>query len=215
MKTLLTIISLSTAIIAQAQAGDDRTYRVTITNATTHHVLTPPVIATHNSNFKVFNVGGHASQGLVTQAETGNPSEISLELQNSHGVNSVASGSAPILYGQSASFDITASKKDLVSMTTMLATTNDGFAAINAQPLPKKSVSYFAYVYDAGSEMNNESCSHIPGPPCAADSGNARTVTNEGFISIHNGIHGGSDLNAKHLDWRGPAAIVTITRIND
>jgi hypothetical protein len=215
MKKLLTLITLSTALATQVQADDNTTYRVTITNATTHHVLTPPVIAIHNRNFRVFKVADSASQGLITQAETGNPSEISLELENSHGVSSVTTGTDVIPYGQSASFEITAGKRSRISMTSMLATTNDSFAAINAQALPKRSASYFAYAYDAGSEMNNESCSHIPGPPCAANTGNARTETGEGFISVHNGIHGGSDLNAKHLDWRGPVAIVTVTRIDD
>ena len=215
MKKLLTIFGLSTVIAFQAQASGYNTYRVTVTNATTHHVLTPPVIVVHNRNFSVFNVGGTASAGLVLQAETGNPSELSIELEDSHGVNAVTSGTDVIPYGQSMSFDIAASKKGELSMTTMLATTNDAFAAINGVSLPKRSATYFAYAYDAGSEMNNESCTHIPGPPCAGDSGNATTETGEGFISIHNGIHGGGDLNPKHLDWRGPVAVVTITRIDD
>lgn len=217
MKKLLTTLGVSSLIAlqlpSQVLAGDYNTYRVTITNATTHHVLTPPVISVHNRNFKVFNVGGTASAGLVLQAETGNPSDITIELQDSHGVHGVTTASAPILYGQSASFDITASKKSKFSMTSMLATTNDAFAAINGASLPRRSATYFAYAYDAGSEMNNESCAYIPGPPCAG--GNATTETGEGFISIHNGVHGGSDLNPKHLDWRGPVAVVTVTRIDD
>lgn len=215
MKKLITILGVSSLIVFQAQADDGNTYRVTISNATTHQVLTPPLIAIHNRNFKVFNVGNSASQGLVTQAETGNPSELALELDNSQGVSQVVTGSDVILYGQSTSFDIIASKKDQISMTSMLATTNDGFAAINGADLPKRSVTYYAYAYDAGSENNNESCAYVPGPPCTPDSGNARDETLNGFISIHNGIHGGSDLNPKYLDWRGPVAVVTITRLDN
>lgn len=219
MKNLLTIIGISSVIAlqipAQAQAGNYNTYRVTVTNATSHQVLTPVVFTVHNSNFNVFNVGETASPGLVHQAENGDPSIIISELEGSHGVDSVTVGTGLIPYGQSASFDVRASKKSKFSVTSMLATTNDGFAAINSASLPKRAETYYAYAYDAGSEMNNESCSHIPGPPCAPESGNARTKSGEGFISIHNGIHGGSDLNAKHLDWRGPVAVVTITRIGD
>lgn len=125
----------------------------------------------------------------------------------------MVAASAPV-YGQSATFEVTAPKKSVLSFTSMLATTNDAFAGLSGVALPKSSDQYFAYAYDAGSEINNEACSFIPGPPCAADSGNARTETGEGFIAIHNGIHGGSDLNPKHLDWRGPVAVMTITRIS-
>ena len=215
MKKILTILGLSSLFIVQAQAGDYDTYRVTITNATSHQVLTPAVFTVHNRNFSVFNVGDTASEGLAHQAENGDPSIIVSELEGSHGVKSVTVGTGLIPYGQSASFDITASKRSKFSITSMLATTNDAFAAINGASLPKRTATYFAYAYDAGSEMNNESCSHIPGPPCAPESGNARTETGEGFISIHNGVHGGSDLNPKHLDWRGPVAVITVTRIND
>ena len=73
-----------------------------------------------------------------------------------------------------------------------------------------------ASTYDAGSEVNNESCAYIPGPPCSPTSGNARaTVGAEGFITIHGGIKGGSDLNPAHLDWRDATSIVSITRIDD
>ena len=66
--------------------------------------------------------------------------------------------------------------------------------------------------YDAGTETNDELCATVPGPACGgealspADSG-------EGFVSIHNGIHGMGDLNAALLDWRNPVAKVTIHRV--
>lgn len=215
MKKQLTILGISSLIAFQAQAGDYNTYRVTITNATSHHVLTPTVFTVHNRNFNVFNVGDKASPGLAHQAENGDPSLIVNELEGSHSVQSVTVGTGLIPYGTSASFDITASKKSKFSITSMLATTNDGFAAVNGESLPKRSAMYYAYAYDAGSEMNNELCSHIPGPPCAEGSGNARAETPDGFITIHNGVQGGGDLNPKHLDWRGPVAVVTVTRIDD
>lgn len=213
MKKSLLSLALIGAISSPVMADGWATYQVTITNATSHQVLTPPLVVTHNDNFQLFTVGGTASDGLVLQAETGDPSLLYSEVSNAHGVQETVTGSAPILYGQSATFEINARKNTMLSLTSMLATTNDGFAALNSVELPKKSETYYAYAYDAGSEMNNESCSHIPGPPCAADSGNARTESGEGFISIHNGVHGGSDLNPKHLDWRGPVAVITITRI--
>lgn len=215
MKKILVTLVLSAAFMTSAQASGLRTYEVKITNATSHHVLTPPLVISHNTAFSVFSVGGTASDGLVTQAETGNPGPLSLEVSNAVGVRDVVAGDGVILYGQSASLRITARKRDRLSLTSMLATTNDAFAGLNSVALPKRSVQYFAYAYDAGSEMNNENCSHIPGPPCAPDSGNDRTASGEGFIAIHNGVHGIGDLDASHLDWRGPVAIITITRVDD
>lgn len=212
MKYLITIMALSVAMISPVQADDYKTYRVTITNATNQHVLTPPLLVTHNRNFKLFEVTGTASPGLVVQAETGNPADIYAEVSGAPGVQDVVAASAPIIYGNSATFEISATKKARLSFSAMLATTNDAFAALNSVALPKKSARYFAFAYDAGSEMNNENCDFIPGPPCGGAS-NLRTETGEGFIAIHNGVHGGSDLNPEKLDWRGPVAIITIERI--
>lgn len=215
MKRLIVISLLCASVSSVAMADDWANYQVTITNATNHQVLTPPLLVTHNKNFQLFSVGDAASDGLVIQAETGDPSVLYGEITGAYGVNNVVTGNAVIPYGQSASFEISANKKSMLSMSSMLATTNDAFAGLHAVALPKKTAKYFAYAYDAGSEMNNESCTHIPGPPCLPDSGNARTETAEGFIAIHNGIHGGSDLNPKHLDWRGPVAVITVNRIDD
>jgi len=215
MKRLIVVTFLSTFISSTAMADEWANYQVTITNATNHHVLTPPLLVTHDKQFQLFSVGGAASDGLVIQAETGDPSVLYGEVNGAYGVQNAVTGSTVIPYGQSASFEISANKKSMLSVSSMLATTNDAFAGLHAVGLPKKTAQYFAYAYDAGSEMNNESCTHIPGPPCLPDSGNARTETSEGFIAIHNGIHGGSDLNPKHLDWRGPVAVITVTRIDD
>lgn len=215
MKKFLTTLTLISAVATTAQAGDWSDYRITITNATAHQVITPPLIAVHSDRFNLFTVGSVASDGLATLAETGNNAILNAEVSGNRGVFSTIAGSDVIVYGQSASFDFSAPNKAHVSLAAMLATTNDGFAGLNNVELPKESAHYYAFAYDAGSEMNNESCSHIPGPPCAPDSGNARTESGEGFISVHNGIHGGSDLNPKHLDWRGPVAVITIERIKD
>ena len=195
-------------------AGDWNNYRVTITNATTHHVITPPLIVIHNRHFKLFEVATAASEGLATQAETGNPAILASEVNGARGVYKVITGDAVIVYGSKASFYFRAPKKAKISMTGMLATSNDAFTAISAKALPKKSVSYMATTYDAGSEDNNELCIDIPGPPCGGTNA-ADSSDGEGFISIHNGISGVGDLRPSDLDWRGATSIVTITRIDD
>jgi len=212
---MVVLLAMGTMGSCSVMASDWNNYRVTITNATSHHVITPPLIVIHNRHFNLFEVATVASDGLATQAETGNNSVLYNEVDGARGVYNVISGSGVIVYGNKASFDFRAPKNAKISMAGMLATSNDAFAAILGKNLPKKSVTYMASTYDAGSEVNNESCAYIPGPPCAENSGNLRATDGaEGFITIHGGIKGGSDLNPAHLDWRGATAIVTIDRID-
>lgn len=214
MKKILSLLSLTLLFNISANADSLRHYEVSITNATAHHVFTPTLIATHAARISLFKVGQPASEGLAVQAETGDPTDFLSETQARDGVfDTVIGGFIP--GGTTSSFMITARKGAHLSLTAMLATTNDAFVALNNVSLPKKSVTYYANIYDAGSEANNEDCAFIPGPPCAEDSGNARATDGaEGFISIANGVHGHGDLSAQDLDWNNPGAIVSITRIH-
>ena len=215
MKKFLSILSLTLLVNISAHADGVKQYEISITNATALHVFTPTFIATHSAGISLFTVGLPSSDGLAHQAETGDPSIILAETQARYGVfDTVIGGLIP--GGATSSFTITAPKKAHLSLTAMLATTNDSFVALNNVRLPKKSSTYIALIYDAGSEANNEDCAFIPGPPCAEGSGNARaTEGSEGFISISNGIHGQGDLTPQDLDWNNPGAIVTITRIDN
>ena len=213
---MVVLFAIGTMGFSSVMASDWNNYRVTVTNATTHHVITPPLIVIHNRHFKLFEVATLASEGLATQAETGNPAVIASEVNGARGVYDVITGDALIHPGNNASFDIRAPKSAEISVTGMLATTNDAFTAISSKALPKRSVSYMGETYDAGSEVNNESCAFIPGPPCAPVTGNARaTAGAEGFITIHSGIKGRADLSSANLDWRGATSVISITRINN
>ena len=213
MKKIITSLCLMLCGFSVAVAGEMATYRITVTNGTLHQVITPPLIVTHKASFQLFQIGQPASEALATLAETGNNQPLLGEVESTHGIYDVVAGSSVIPPGQSASFDIRAPRSAHISLAGMLASTNDGFVALNNMAMPRKQASYAAYVYDAGSETNNESCAYVPGPPCTADSGNA-SDDGEGYVSFHNGIHGGGDLNPKHLDWRGPVAAVSIQRLH-
>lgn len=63
---------------------------------------------------------------------------------------------------------------------------------------------------DAGSEENNELCKSIPGPACAADSGNEASGNGEGFVHVHPGIHGLGDLADGRYDWRNPMVQIKV-----
>lgn len=57
-KTLLTL-ALTTAVSFPAMASDWATYKVTVTNASNHQVLTPPLVVTHSPDFSLFS-GRHS-----------------------------------------------------------------------------------------------------------------------------------------------------------
>jgi hypothetical protein len=96
----------------------------------------------------------------------------------------------------------------------MLATTNDAFFAIQGVQAPERAKSTLGFVYDAGSEVNNESCEFIPGPPCE-NPFQRDPIGAEGYVYIHSGIHNIADLTSYEFDWHNPAVSVKISRMMD
>jgi Spondin_N len=137
--------------------------------------------------------------------------------------------------GEKIKTTIQAKPGDRFSMAAMIFPTNDGFIALNGVALPRygRSVTHWSPVYDAGSEANDEDCANIPGvpglpvcigqledgntpDPFAPDTGTLGGLgLGEGYVHIHNGIHGiqGGDLDPGLFDWRNPVARITIRHI--
>ena len=196
-----------------AEAGTSgRMYQVTVTNLTRGQVITPPVVILHNADYSLFSAGQPASAGLVALAEDGVSADLVAALEIDGNVGSFVAGDTPIMPAGSLTFEVeTSGLYRFVTVVGMLASTNDGFFAISSVELPIHSATVDAVVYDAGSEANNESCDTIPGPPC----GNPLvrdTAGAEGFVHVHNGIHGFADLVPADLDWRNPAARIFVER---
>lgn len=220
MKTLPLILAMASSlacasVMAKDYHSDDmNTYHVTVTNTTAHQIITPPAVIAHNRNFKLFNVTGVASAELIMMAEGGNVTPLLDSLENNPNVSATMSSldQTPhvIMPGHSITVKIKAPKKTMFTVAGMLATTNDAFASVTMKaPKVKRTARGMAETYDAGSEYNNELCADIPGPPC----GGANIATDgdgEGFITIHNGVHGIGDIAPSDLDWRGPTARVSI-----
>lgn len=201
---------------ALASKSGGQNYEVTITNLTKKQVLTPPILISHRNSYVLFSVTRPASAELAALAEGGDTQPLAALLSTRNDVGEVVSSAAPIPPGSAITLTIKSKGRfNRLSLAGMLATSNDAFFALKGIRLPNEgSRSRGAVAYDAGSEANTELCSDIPGPPCAADSGNQR-VTNgaEGFVHIHNGIHGTGDLNAANMDWHNPVAMVTIKKV--
>jgi hypothetical protein len=209
----LAVVLLSISLSSPALAGSSRTYEVTITNLTRAQVLTPPVVIAHRSSFELFAVGGLPSAGLAALAKDGVTGDLESELDVDPAVTATSISTVPVLPGQSISLMIQSRNRDSrLSVVGMLATTNDAIVALRGLHLPWWSHTHDAQVYDAAAEANTESCEVIPGPPC----GNpfvSPPEDPEEFIHLHNGIHDVGDLDPAELDWRGPAARVTVRRV--
>ncbi|MCP4627797.1 MAG: hypothetical protein GY850_30405 [bacterium] len=70
-----------------------------------------------------------------------------------------------------------------------------------------------ARTYDAGTEFNSENCAYIPG---CGGGGVHDPADAEGYVYIHNGIHGIGGINGldpAEYDWRNPVATIRVQRV--
>lgn len=195
--------------------NSEKKYTVTITNVTSHQVITPPLVIVHQKSFELFKLGDASSEELASLAEDGNSTPLQTLLDTKSDVLEFISASDVLLPGDSISFEVTSNGKfKNISIAGMLASSNDAFFAVNNFILPNHGiVNVMALVYDAGSEENTESCDFVPGPPCGSSA--VRDTENaEGFVYIHSGIHGIGDLDNAMYDWRGPAANIIIQPVS-
>ena len=216
MLTLIFILTSGLSLADEERHTKKIKYKVTITNLTRGQVFSPPIVISHNRNFRLFTLGDAASDGLALLAEEGNPEEL-IDALNPKFDYAVADG--PVLPGASKSIKLEISKhgrSNLISVASMLVTTNDAFFAVrDIWFLGKGKVIVEAKAYDAGSEWNSEDCDYIPGPPCG-NSPAHDPAEPEGYVHIHAGIHGigpNPGVDPAMHDWRNPVAKITIRRI--
>ena len=214
----LTLLATSAGIWSAANASAPvpntaARFEITVTNITRGQILGPIMAATHSPNMGLFELGQPASAGLAHLAEEGDPSILITELTNSPEVLSARTNGAVTMPGASDTVTVVVDANNpYISLASMLVSTNDAFIALRDVPVPNNEVTLLARVYDAGSEFNSEDCAFIPGPPCGSAGAHDPTPA-EGYVRIHEGIHGVGALNAAEFDWRGEAAQVTIRRM--
>jgi len=209
----LSIFVLGLTSVAQAQ--EFGVYRITIKNLTKGQFITPPLIAIHDSAYKLFTLGDPASPGLQVLAKDGATALLQAELGAVPSVYNIVAGTAATAPagGESEVFFAGATTVDL-SIVAMLASTNDAFMggrglSLNLQVGQQNET--FLKVYDAGAEDNIEACIYIPGTPCTGN--DSDTETNEGFVHPHPGLAFNGDLTPLQHAFASTVAKVTILRV--
>jgi hypothetical protein len=211
---VLVLLAMSVGILTAFSGNekDEFIVEVTITNLTRGQTMTSFFVARHDgSATPLYSLGQTASDGLAAMAEDGSARGL-LETWNpdsNSNVGEARTAGGLLRPGQSVTIEfIVSDGKQLLSLASMLVSTNDGFVGANSLDLSSSKVVYLN-VYDAGSEGNSESCDFVPGPPCGSH--NARDTQNaEGFVHVHAGIHGDGGLSRAQHDWRNPAAKLEI-----
>jgi hypothetical protein len=207
-----------------ADGTEAEEFAVTITNLTYGQPFSPPVVVSHHRSVSLFQLGGHASDGLTQIAEEGVNGSIMSEAMANEDVLMVAQAEGTVGPGESTTVNImVAGNQTTITVMGKLFNTNDAFFASSALQAPPPPLAFkasgpldavysaSAIAYDAGTEFNNEACDYIPGPYCE---GTARdTEGAEGYISISNGVHDIFQLDPVLHDWRGPVAAISMKRL--
>ena len=216
--------------IGGAHAAD---LSVTITNLTHGVYLTPLLVAAHDANTHLFEGGQAASANLQSMAECGDTSGLITDLNvlSADVLDNPAGGLLAPGASTTAALQTTAGN-DYLSLVAMLLPTNDGFAGLDAQPIPAAAGTYTYYInaYDAGTEANDElldtsGCvAGMPGIPAApgGDAGTngtgVTTTESNATVHVHRGTLGDADPaggvsdldNAIHR-WQNPVLKVEVT----
>jgi hypothetical protein len=233
MKKLLTTLLISASMLyaANTPAGG-RDVSVEITNLTNAIYFTPLLVARHNRNTDLFELGEAASANLQAMAEGGDISGLisDLEAGGNDYVDNPAGGLLAPGATAIAKFDHVRGHKRYLSIVGMLLPTNDGFVGLDSLKIPKRkgTYTYTLQGYDAGTEANDEiitggGAPNAPGIPADpgmnAGSGGLASVEadhnqtvhlHRGNIGDNDPIGGNSDLDARVHSWQGPVAKVVI-----
>lgn len=190
--------------LVDADAAAAGSITITFRNTSESQPMTPPVVALHNApdapenGIRLFEVGQPASGEVVMIAEDGAFMPL-VEVANSQIANGTVSAAGfavsdpagPLLPGASSSLTLQIeAENQVMSIVSMVVCTNDGFSGVDSRPLSADATdTFFAAIYDAGSETNVESLAYWV-PPCGGPSvengGNQGDVEN-GAISAHPG----------------------------
>ncbi len=212
-------LTLGLALFSNVAAAMQGTWEVTVTNLTQAQLFTPLVLIAHEDDYRMFSPGQPASEALEVMAEGGDTSGLQDEASAS--ASDIANHDGLLAPGESVTLTVTGRvRRAQLSLAGMLIPTNDAFVALNGIVPPRRgSIEFMVPAWDAGTEVNVQSCQHIPGPRCGGEGFSAEG--GEGHVHISAGFHelGSEDadgfevLGPARYDWRNPAALITVERV--
>ncbi len=200
------------------------TYEIWIENTTDGQYLTPPNVAIHDGDVRVFSRGRAASPGVQGVAENGDVPGLAAELAAAIddaglGASTVIEGPAGPIGPGEMRHGILTSDGDRLSLVSMVICTNDGFAGLNSAPLnlaEGRSKTFMVRALDAGTEINTELRQDlVPAPFCGEGEGSGMSnpdLAENGVITNHPTLRGVGDLDPS-LDWQGPVLKITVKRL--
>ena len=219
----LALAAMAAFVSSSANAAPPTwTYRVTVENlaplhGTTGQVLSPALVVVHDRSVDLWSVGERAIPAVADVAEDGLTGTGVSAFGAVNGVTTVTSQGTQIASGGTYSFEITVDGDGrYLSLVTMLGNTNDTFTGLDAIHLTGARKEYRVFAYDAGSEVNDQLRSSIPGP-CCNDLTRAGTPEN-GTIQRSTGfVANTGDLSADLWGWNAdqPVALITVERIRE
>lgn len=237
-KTFSLCLLLSTVFLLQAcsSSGDNSeiatpppamaSFDVTVSNLTNAQPLSPIAVIAHPSGYSVFAIGSAASVGLEELAEGGDNTALLAAANADSMVAAVISGGAAIGPAGSETVTVDVLQSELpglrISVATMLVNTNDAFTALNVavESMAVGDVlTFYGVAYDAGTEADTETASHIPGPAGGGTGFDAVRDDLADLVTMHRGIVSrddglnSSDLTEQHR-FDNPVARIHIERIN-
>ena len=198
-------------LVASATNGDGGvvTYRVTIENvATGAQPLSPGGVVIHGADVDVWSAGSPASAAVAAVAEDANlPIYVGTYSATPGVKDAFVGGDAPFGKTEHVTFEFDAKRNDRISVVSMLVNTNDAFTGLDSVRLGNETQVFEVGAYDAGTEVNTQFMSDIPGQ------GNPFVRVPEGaVITSHGGIVGQvGDIDPAVYDWDGPVARITVT----
>ncbi len=130
-------------------------YTVTINNVSSDQPLAPGIYVIHNASASLNFEGQLSPAAFESLAEIGSPAAAAELVMGLPGVMEVIVMDAPVLPGESTSFDISVPDGYLLSGLQMPVGTNDGLVLIDAVELNGTAVTVDARNYDNGTEDNS------------------------------------------------------------
>jgi len=172
-------------------------FTISFTNTSDSQPMTPPVVAIHNpptgdAGIRFFEVGQPAIGQVIAIAEDGDNVPLVEVVTGQIAAGTIGDGGpafpdpanpGPLVPGASASITLMpASDTQVLSFVSMVVCTNDGFSGVDSIPLEEGT--FFAPIYDAGSETNVLMLDYWV-PPCGSDTN--MSDDENGAITAHPG----------------------------